>query len=418
MTKTGFLKLLCLFLFSLPVVVQAQEQLSFEKDTLFFTSNRKKVHLPFKLVHNLIVIPVRVNDSNPLNFILDTGVKTPLITRLYYSDSLSLVETNKVTIRGLGKGHTIEALYSVGNKILMPGVKGEQQEVLVLLEDVFNLSVRMGMPLHGIIGYDIFKNFVVKINYSKELITLYRPDIYLKKKRKAEEYPLHIEDSKPYIFAKIRQHTGDTLDVKLVIDTGASNSLSLYLPSDNRLSLPPKVVEAYLGRGLGGDIHGKIGRLQAFQLGKYELESIPASYPNEEAIQLALNVSDRNGNIGSDILRRFTVVLDYPHQRMLLQPNRKLREPFHYNMTGFEISTPFPGTNYYVVTNVVEGSPAKMVGLQPGDELLFINGQDCSELKLPQLLNLMDRDAGKKLRLRLKRETEILDVDLVLESRI
>ncbi|WP_235336713.1 aspartyl protease family protein [Pontibacter korlensis] len=396
----------------------AQVQLSQSSDTVYFTSDRKKITMPFRLVHNLVIIPVQINNSQPLNFILDSGVRNTLITQLYFSDSLDLKEANRIKIKGLGQGHSLEAIHSTGNSMRMRGIQGDHHTVYVLLEDIFNLSLRMGMPVHGIIGYDIFKNFIVKINYSTETLTLYRPDQKVKKKKRAEEYPLIIEDAKPYLHATVKQHNGDSLNVKLIVDTGASNSLSLYLPSDERLKLPPKVMHAYLGRGLGGDINGKIGRLPSFRLGKYEMENLTASYPDAEAVKLALNVAGRHGNIGSDILKRFTVIFDYPNQRISLIPNRRFKEPFYFNMAGFEVSTPLPGANFYIISNVVEDSPAKMVGVQPGDQLLHINGRNCNELKLSEVLHILDSKPGRKLRLRLKREEEIIDVDFVLQSRI
>lgn len=418
MARVGFLMLICFTFCLLLTPATAQEGLSMSSDTVFFTSKRKKINIPFELVHNLIVIPVRINGSQPLNFILDSGVKNTLITHLYHDDSLDLKDVNKIILSGLGEGHTIEAYESYGNEMFMRGIKGINHQVYVLLEDIFDLSSYMGMPVHGIIGYDIFKNFIVKVDYSNHVLTLYRPDTKLKKRRKAEEYPLHIEGTKAYVYGNVRQHNGDTIRVKLVIDTGASHSLSLYLPSDERLTLPPKVMKAYLGRGLSGDLHGNIGRVDAFALGKYELEDIPASYPDEESIKLAINIGGRNGNLGSDVLSRFTVVFDYPNSKLTLIPNRKFKEPFNYNMAGFEVITPLPGTNYYVISNVIEGSPAKLLGLEPGDQLLDINGQKCAELLLPEVMSILKSRPGRTLRLRLRREKEILNVDLVLQSRI
>lgn len=418
MRVAGYRAFICAFLLLLLSDVQVWAQLPLQPDTAYLTTGRNQITLPFKLVHNLIVLPVRVNNSQSLNFILDSGVQNVLITHLHFDDSLDLQQTNRIKIRGLGEGYTIEALHSVGNNISMPGVAGENLTVYVLLEEVFDLSMRMGMPVHGIIGYDIFKNFIVKINYSTQTITLYKPDYKVRNKRKAEEYALHIEDSKPYLYGSVRQHNGDSLDVKLIVDTGASHSLSLYLPTNERLSLPPKVMEAYLGRGLGGDINGKIGRLPGFRLGKYKIENLTANYPDEEAVKHALNIAGRNGNLGSEILKRFTVIFDYPHEKITLIPNRKFKEPFNYNMAGFEVSTPLPGINFYTISNVVDDSPAKLVGMQPGDQLLYINGRNCTELQLQELLNMLDSRPGSKLRLRLKRAKEIIDVNVVLQSKI
>jgi hypothetical protein len=418
MTRAGFLLLLCLFLYFLPEISLAQGQPKFENDTVYFVSKRKKTTIPFKLVHNLIIIPVKINDSTPLNFILDSGVRNTLVTRLNFTDSLNLNSANKIEIRGLGTGYEVEALHSSGNTMYMPGIKGDNHQVYVLMEDIFNLSQRMGMPVHGIIGYDIFKNFIVKINYSSQVLTLYRPDVKLKKKRKAEEFPLFIEGTKAYVYGNVRQQNGDTLKVKLVLDTGASHALSLYLPTNEKLALPTKVMEAYLGRGLGGDIHGKIGRVDAFSLGRYELTDLPTSFPDEEAIKHALNIANRNGNLGSEILNRFTVVVDYPNNKLTLIPNSKFKKPFNYNLAGFEVTTPLPGTNLYIVSNVIDNTPAKLVGLEPGDQILYINGAECKNMKLSELLDMMDSKPGRKIKLRLKRDQKVFDVDFVLQSRI
>ena len=418
MTRAGYITLLCLLLLIVPEQVWAQAQPRYDYDTVYFTSKRKQIKIPFKLVHNLVIIPVQINKSSTLNFILDSGVRNTLITRLYYSDSLNLNEAERVGIRGLGSSNEIEAWYSSNNTMQMPGIHGENHKVFVLTEDVFNLSQRMGMPVHGIIGYDIFKNFIVKINYSTKTLTLYRPDTKLKKKRKAEEFQLFIEESKAYVYANVRQQNGDTLKVKLVLDTGASHSLSLYLPTDDRLTLPPKTLDAYLGRGLAGDIHGKIGRLDAFILGRYELTDLPASYPNEEAVKPALNIAQRNGNLGSDVLKRFTVILDYPHNKLVLIPNDKFKEPFTYNLSGFEVSTPLPGSNFYIVSSVVENTPAKKVGIMAGDQIVSINGVECKDLQLGEVLDMLDSRPGRKVRLRLKRNHTMIDVDFVLQSRI
>src|SRR5690606_1669549 len=102
MTRFSTFLLLCLcFCLS---ISEAMGQ-SFASDTVYFTSKRKSITFPFKLVHNLIIIPVQINDSQPLNFILDSGVKNTLITRLNYSDSLSLNEAGRISIQGLGSGH-------------------------------------------------------------------------------------------------------------------------------------------------------------------------------------------------------------------------------------------------------------------------------------------------------------------------
>ncbi|WP_114784049.1 aspartyl protease family protein [Botryobacter ruber] len=416
MAKSGSFTFLCLCL-TILLFVQAQAQKS-SGSTVELSGRHKKVTLPFKLVHNLIVIPVQINNSPPLNFILDSGVKNILITRLYYSDSLNLHTANEIEIKGLGTGHSIKALYSKGNNMSLKRISGRDHDVYVLMEDVLDISTRMGMPIHGLIGYDLLKNFIVKINYSSKRITFYRPDTEIKIKKKGEIYPLHLEGERAYIYADVRQHNGDIINVKLVVDTGASNTMSLYLPSNQQLLLPPNYMEAYLGRGLGGDINGKIGRLHGFALGRHELSNLPAAYPDEDDIKLALNLSNRNGSLGADILRRFTVIFDYPHNRMALIPNHKFKEPFYFNGTGLEVSTPLPGMNVYVISHVNSGSTAETAGIKSGDQLIAINSRDCKEVELPDILGYLEKKPGSTVHMRILRDGKKINIKLVLENKI
>ena len=42
----------------------------------------------------------------------------------------------------------------------------------------FDLSSKMGTTIHGIIGYNLLRNFVVKINYRTKRIHFYNPKKY------------------------------------------------------------------------------------------------------------------------------------------------------------------------------------------------------------------------------------------------
>ena len=36
----------------------------------------------------------------------------------------------------------------------------------------------LGMPVHGLIGFNLFKDYIVHIDYLNEKITLYKPEYY------------------------------------------------------------------------------------------------------------------------------------------------------------------------------------------------------------------------------------------------
>lgn len=85
-----------------------------------------------------------------------------------------------------------------------------------------------------------------------------------------------------------------------------------------------KAVESR-GRGLGDDFDLTVTRIKKLRLGRFEIVNPVAILGREGTYFAALG---RSGNIGGEILRRFTVVFDYSRNRLILEPNHHFAEPF------------------------------------------------------------------------------------------
>ncbi|WP_066504879.1 PDZ domain-containing protein [Rufibacter sp. DG15C] len=390
-----------------------------EVEEFKFPKHRNSVKIPFKLVHNLIVIPVNINSSKPLNYIVDTGVETTLITELGRRDSIELNNVRPLDLRGFGKGVGIKALSTSGNRIHFSGIEARGQQMLVLMENIFNLSTRLGIEVHGIIGYTLFKNFIVEIDYEQKVLILYKKGKYPQRRlKKSSCIPLTIEDSKPYVEAVISSEDGAKHPIRLVIDSGLSTTMLLYLPTIPTMQLPKNHIEAFLGRGLNGEIHGQIGRIETLQLGDYVLNRPPVSFPDSVFIQHALNLKNRNGNLGADILQRFRVVFDYQNGQMFLKRNHKYSAPFYFNLSGLEIVTPIPGLKFYTISDVLANSPGQRAGILKGDALLNIDGVNCSTKTLEEILHLFQSKPGRKLKVEVKRNGATVKTTLRLSDVI
>jgi hypothetical protein len=313
----GF-NLLILLFFLLPGYLQAQESYNFR----FTSAKRKLVRIPFQWHSNLIIVPVTINGSDTLHFILDTGISMTLLTDPKAASALDLHYVRKVDITGVGQGSSLEALVAINNKINLSGVEAKGQSIVSLSEDVLHLSNYVGIPIHGVFGFDIFRHFVVKINFNQKVLTLYRPDQY-EYRGKGEKIPISIEDAKPYLHAKAIWADNREVPIKVILDTGAGHALSLDMGTSEHIQLPDKIVRAQLGRGLNGIITGSLGRLEKVLIGKYELQNVITSFPdtNSIAAQIAKRVN-RQGNIGCELLRRFDVVFDYSRNYIVLKPNK------------------------------------------------------------------------------------------------
>ena len=160
----------------------------------FKKEKTRSVVLPFKLINNLIIIPLSVNGSDTLRFILDTGVNKTIITNLQFNGQLALNQYKEINLSGLGGGEPIPAVISEGNKISMFNIVGKNQQVYVLLQDIFHLSESLGLKVHGLIGFSVFKDFVVEIDYANQKLILHNPSKF-KYKGKGERIPIQYRES-------------------------------------------------------------------------------------------------------------------------------------------------------------------------------------------------------------------------------
>jgi hypothetical protein len=374
---------------------------------LFDNQRGKSVTIDFKSASNLIIIPVTINDSDTLNFILDTGVRFPIITELPFVNKLNLNYMMPVQIKGLGEGSDLTAYRSGNNTMKIEGLTARNQEVQMIIDENFQISHMLGIPVHGLIGFNLFKDYVVEINYDNEKLTLYKPEYYKYRDRKRDIIlPLHFDGNKPYVRTSIVTDEMTEVPVKLLVDTGASDAIWLSEHSDERINLPQRHIETFLGRGLSGDLFGVKGRIDGIWVGPLILPKPIVAFPNSEIIDQLISSNDRNGTIGAEILRRFKVTIDYRNSRLTLRPTSKVNEDFNYNMSGMEVTNPMPGLPIFTIANIRENSPAYFAGLKENDQILSINSSGHRNLELNDINLLLASKENRKIRLTILRDGE------------
>ena len=422
---------------------------SFAQDTFKILDDRKEnKSMPFTLVNNLVVVKAEVNGKE-LSFLLDSGVKKTMLFNLKFADSLILRNVEKLKIRGLGEGDPINAVKSKGNLFDMNGIVNYDLNLFVITDNLFDLSAKMGVNIHGIIGGDLLKNFVVKINYAQKKITFYKPDTFdYSKCKNCESFPLDFYNSKPFIIVKIEDHLGKEIDVKLLIDSGGGDALWLFPHSSPDIVVSDKYFDDFLGKGLNGNIFGKKSRINKLKIGSFEFENASVSYPDSTSMVKMHSNKDRNGTLGAGILKRFLVIFDYPNRKITLKKNKQLyKEPFLYKMSGMELI--FGGEmlvkvkkarlvdpdqsentsiteifyNYdwtykpsYQVSLVRKDSPAQLAGIMEGDIVLEINGKPAYSLKMEELIHLLSTKESKRIKLLIDRNGEHLRYEFILKS--
>src|SRR5690348_9293893 len=91
---------------------------------------QKKVQMPIEIYNNLVVIPVVLNKTLPLKFILDTGVRTAILTQKTFTDILNLPYSRKYTISGPGGEKLVDAYVTNNVTLDLPGIQGRGHAML------------------------------------------------------------------------------------------------------------------------------------------------------------------------------------------------------------------------------------------------------------------------------------------------
>ena len=119
--------------------------------------NKSIARVPFTMLGSYIVVKAKINESSGLHFILDTGIRNTILTEWHTNDSLSLVINEERYVQGLGGGDLIFAYVSENNSINWEKLTFEKKTIVLLHEDVLELSRRIGSPINGLLGADLLE---------------------------------------------------------------------------------------------------------------------------------------------------------------------------------------------------------------------------------------------------------------------
>ncbi len=395
--------------------------------TGFYLDKVHKAVIPFERINNLIFIPITVNGVE-LTFLLDSGVNETLLFSLDNKE-VDFENVEKMRFSGLGDQTHIEGLSAINNQVQIgKNVRDDAHKIYLILDEDFNFSSHVGIPVNGIIGYSFFKNFLVEINYLKNKITLYNPSFPPKKISKFEKIPISLELNKPYIIADVEQ-TNSVKPSKMLLDLGNGDALWLFPSLIPGFQYNRPNIEDFLGRGFNGDIFGKRSRIHSLTIGSHQLMYPLTAMPDEYSIQNLKIVEGRKGSIGSETLRRFHLIYDYPSKNLYLKKNRFFYDPFHFNMSGLDIKhdgmfwekdlvriespkTTSSGNDVvytersnfqyrfvlkseFSVAGVRVDSPAYLAGLRTKDKITKINGKKASQFTLNKIFELLKSGEGK-----------------------
>lgn len=369
----------------------------------------KSVEIPFQNFNNLIVLEVTLKNKVAVNFILDTSIEHTILTEKAVGDFLEFRYARKMKLGQNGDqiyyGHVaVDAKMSLSDSVST----GDVSSMLVLETDYLNLAGVAGSKVHGLIGYDIFKSFVVEVDHTKNLLTLHNPDSFEKPKN-YQELPMEIVDRKPYLNTEVVFESWENREMNFMVKSGASHAI--YFEDDSvDYFLPYKNLEVPIGQSFGGEVLGHIGRLRSLNIDEFALQNPLATFAKPEHINQNESVKKTgDGSIGQGILHRFSVIYDFHHSKIYLKKNGSFDDLFEYDMSGMSIAVRHAKDYSFTIKSIRKGSPAEKSGLQAGDIIKSINGDPLTIDNYGQFLNVFLTREGKKVTFVISRGAEQME---------
>jgi hypothetical protein len=257
--------------------------------------------VPFRWTPGQIEVAVLVNGT-PATFLLDTGAEYSVV-------SSRLAQQLGLTIEKRGSAQFADEV-----TLTMASVVLQRQRVLVM---PFESYYARGRTIDGLVGYDFFARYVVKIDFKATNLVIFEPAAFAPPKA-AVSVPIEFAGRLPVMRSVLTLETGKSLDVRLMVDTGASQAVILRYPFTHAHGL--------------FDLGGAPSTAPSLASGVRKLTEIPVhrirmskwTFPKPRVQAFAEPVGSggyttSDGLIGNDLLARFTLFVDYPRKRLLLQ---------------------------------------------------------------------------------------------------
>lgn len=344
--------------------------------------------VPVERSRGVMIVRATLNDApEPVWLILDSGASVSVVGEALATARGMTARAIGETRAGIGEGSTRIGMIGRLTVHVAGAEIATNNTVSLPLGDDFDV---IGHQVDGVLGSDVFLKYVVRIDYAAASVTLFDANSYAYDGT-GTAIPIALSGNTPNVNVTI-DTGGTSLTASAELDTGSDGSIGFTRPFvDKHHLLEGRMTVAGFGMGVGGEASVVIGRLDALRLGPFAFARPVVGF--SRATQGATASDARDGIMGAEVLRRFTVILDYPHRRAILEPNTRLGDPFDADMSGIVLAKNSRGV--VRVLAVRPDTPAAQLGIRAGDELTSIDGRGATSLPLDTIsrwLRIPDRE--------------------------
>jgi predicted aspartyl protease len=272
--------------------------------------------LPTEFASHVFFARVTVNGAGPFWFTVDTGATLTVIDP-------SAADRAKLVVRDAGRRANIgiaagEMAMSTttGARIGLVGVPLFSPPTLYVVA-VQNNAAYLRHAVDGVLGTDFLSRHILEFDYSGARVSVLPPPPAGTPARPGA-VSVTLDGNVLIAPATITLPDGQRVAARLLIDTGSNGALTLTSPFVQRHDLAARFPsrQANAAVGINGTVFSPVVALTAVAFGDAVIPRPNAALSRAAA---GLDAStDFDGIIGAELLRQFTVTIDYPQRRMFL----------------------------------------------------------------------------------------------------
>jgi hypothetical protein len=377
--------------------------------TLLLTPAQTPVaEMDFELVGGRIYVPIELN-GHKTSAILDSGAGMAVMD-LGLADQWKLASQGTVPVGGIGKERVTGKILT-DSFVTFAGSKTPMR-IAIPLE---SMATAEGRRMETIIGFEFLQGHVVEVDYVRKHLRIF--DAKEELPTRGFSAPIRLVQNHPHLTSEVR-FDGKTFAMETMVDSGASGSgLTAKFLKANPVS-GKKTPIGVIGGGVGGFIRGSFFRPDYVKLGDTALANPIVSLSEAEAGGASGAGSSYDLLLGADVLKRFKVTFDYPHRRILFEPNGDVAKPFEADKTGMRVFASGTDLRTFKVVGVLEGSSSSDAGLRVDDVIETVDGKPASIWTLQALREEFRSPTAKGWDLGIHRGGDRLKVRLVAKSVI
>ncbi len=327
-----------------------------------------------------------VVDDKPALFVLDTGAGANILTPQAAKRLDLMAEKAQIDVQGAGGNASPASAVKIGKLSVGEAALTAQTAYVIPLPDV--------LVCDGLLGTPFFQAWIVQFDYAHLRLTL-TPRAAFQPPADATAVPIRFYNNIPALDATV-----DGIKGRFKIDTGAGDAVTLFGPFVEQHHLRGRYMpslQTVTGRGIGGLLYGDLVRVPEFGIGPFHFTRVTAELSRQTAGAFA--GTESAGNLGGEIWRRFTLILDYPESKIFLIPNASFDAPFLANRSGVALDSDQGMT---LIRAVIPGSPATEAGVHAGDIVLAIDGTSIYRIAGWKVRDILRGEPGTKIVLRLR----------------